>query len=351
MGKVSSNNEWDCLEEVIVGRVDNAHLPEWDEINRFSMPPGEWEDLPQALGLKSCRRFPDESVSKAQRALGNLVEALQTHGVTVRYPEKYEFDRAYSTPKWRSSTGFNAANPRDSLLVVGNTIIEAPMADRGRYFERFAYRSLLKEYFASGASWVAAPIPELVDINYDADFKNNGCAYVLTENEPLFDAADFLRCGKTLFCQKSHVTNQSGIDWLRNFLGSSYEVRVLESQDPYAVHIDTTLMPLAPGKMLVNPEKIDLKKVPAVLSDWELLEAPLPIKMPLKARGFVSDWISINVLNLDKKKVLVEAGQLALIDKLDYWGFTPVPVDFADYYPFGGGLHCATLDIRRKEDI
>jgi glycine amidinotransferase len=41
--------------------------------------------------------------------------------------------------------------PRDILIVVGNEIIEAPMAWRSRFFEYRAFRSLIKGYFHEGA--------------------------------------------------------------------------------------------------------------------------------------------------------------------------------------------------------
>lgn len=57
--------------------------------------------------------------------------------------------------------------PRDILVVIGDEIIEAPMAWRSRYFEFRAYRTLLKDYFKSGAKWTAAPKPQMSDELYD----------------------------------------------------------------------------------------------------------------------------------------------------------------------------------------
>lgn len=60
-----------------------------------------------------------------------------------------------------------AAMPRDILMVVGNEIIEAPMAWRARFFEYRAYRPLIKEYFRKGAKWTTAPKPTMSDELYD----------------------------------------------------------------------------------------------------------------------------------------------------------------------------------------
>lgn len=66
-----------------------------------------------------------------------------------------------------SFAGMYAAMPRDILLVVGNEIIEAPMAWRARFFEYRAYRPLIKEYFRKGAKWTTAPKPTMADELYD----------------------------------------------------------------------------------------------------------------------------------------------------------------------------------------
>lgn len=63
--------------------------------------------------------------------------------------------------------GMYAAMPRDILMVVGNEIIEAPMAWRARFFEYRAYRPLIKEYFRKGAKWTTAPKPTMSDELYD----------------------------------------------------------------------------------------------------------------------------------------------------------------------------------------
>ncbi|CAD0229570.1 glycine amidinotransferase [Planktothrix agardhii CCAP 1459/11A] len=73
-----------------------------------------------------------------------------------------DFSQPYKTQDFEAS-GMYAAMPRDILLVVGDKIIEAPMAWRSRFFEYRAYRSLVKEYFQQGAKWTTAPKPLMSD--------------------------------------------------------------------------------------------------------------------------------------------------------------------------------------------
>lgn len=335
---------------MIVGGLDDAMFPDWATINVATVPPGEWVEIEKRIGGSGIP-FPMELVTAAMKARAEFIHILESEGVKVRHVDRCNFASPFSTPDWQVSSGFCAANPRDPFLIIGNEIIETPMADRARYFESWAYRSLFKEYFQAGAKWTAAPKPQLLDALYDANYtvptKNQPMRYVITDFEPVFDAADCVRCGRDIFMQISNVTNRLGMMWLQRHLGDNYRIHLIESRSPEAIHIDTTFMPLAPGKVLINPEWIDIKKLPDILKSWDILVSPQPVpnEDPLKV---ASEWISINVLMLDEERVIVSRNQEPLIKALKNWGFKPIPCSFDAYYPFFGGFHCATLDVRRK---
>lgn len=267
----------------------------------------------------------------------------------MRRPSPIPQRTEYRTLDW-ASTGMYAAMPRDALLVVGDDIIECPMAWRSRYYESLAYRPLLKEYFHGGAKWSAGPKPELTDEQFDfsaLEHDGDGSPHlVVTEFEPTFDAADFTRCGRDIIAQKSHVTNDFGIEWLRRHLGEDYRVHVFEFQDAHPMHIDATLVPLAAGKLLINPERVP--KVPALFKGWDVLEAPRPIMPDSHPLYMTSKWINMNILMLDEDRVVVERQDEPMIQALKNFGFTPILVDFRNFNTFGGSFHCATLDVRRR---
>lgn len=350
---VNSHNEWDTLEEVIVGNLRHAHFPAWEDINRPTVDEGDYARIQQIVGGAGAP-YPAGMIEQAQRELDEFVHILQSEGVIVRQVPDHDFSRPYKTPAWESISGFCAANPRDPFMILGNEILETPMADRGRYFEAWPYRELFKEYFRQGARWTSAPKPQLLDAILDADYRvprdDEPMRFVVTEFEPVFDAADFVRCGRDIFGQLSNVTNQMGVDWLRRHLGDGYRVHLLQNRSPQAIHIDTTFMPLAPGKVLVNPEYLDISTLPPILQSWDILVAPQPIphRCPL---GMVSHWASMNVLMLDEQRIIVEKRQEPLIKALQGWGFQPIPVHFEHYYPFLGSFHCSTLDVRRSSTL
>jgi glycine amidinotransferase len=347
-GPVLSYTEWDPLEEVIVGIVDDAMLPSWNTINEITFPPAVWDaDVMRGQGGIP---YPPGMIDAARADLEEFVGVLEAAGVCVRRPVPFDFAAAYGTPDWRVANGFCAANPRDVLLVVGDEIIEAPMSDRGRYFETWPYRSLLKEYFRAGARWTAAPKPQLLDPLYDRQAPSQG-KWITTEFEPTFDAADFVRCGRDLIGQRSHVTNDAGIEWLRRNLGADYRIHLIESQWSQAAHIDSTLLPVAPGKILVNRKYFDPQGLPAAFSDWDVLVPPDPVPTSAGVFSTVSAWVSMNVLMLDEKRVIVERRQEPLIRAFERWGFEPVPCSFENFFAFAGSFHCATLDVRRCGEL
>jgi len=366
---VNSHNEFDPLEEVIVGRVDGATIPEW-HVSGKAVWPRKWWDM---YKTKGGQPFPKELMDKAKVELDNFSKILEAEGVKVRRPEVApgDFAQSYSTPDFKCNNGLYAAMPRDILIVVGNEIIEAPMAWRSRFFEYRPYRKLIKEYFHAGAKWTAAPKPSMSDELYVSEDKfavDTAGAFVTTEHEPVFDAAEFTRIGKDIFVQRSQVTNDFGIEWMRRHLGPQYTIHVLDFQDKNAMHIDGTFIPLGPGKLLVNPKRPCITgntmktftyqgvekdyKLPAMFKGWDIFIAQTPMLDAEHPLFFTSPWTaSCNIIMLDHKRVIVEAHEETTFKAFKEWGFHPIKVPFRHFLPFGGSFHCATVDIRRTGEL
>lgn len=342
---VSSYTEWDPLEEVIVGVVDGGHFPPWHISLEPVLPDNQREHFKKNAG----KPFPAEKIAAANKELDEFVRILHGEGVKVRRPEPMTQSEQYGAPGW-TSTGLYNAMPRDVLLVIGNEILECPLAWRSRYFETFGYRKLLKEYFHAGAKWTSSPKPELKDDLYDSEWlepqEHEPTRLVINEFEPTFDAADFTRCGRDIIAQKSNVTNDFGIEWLRRHLGDEYRIHVFEFNDTHPMHIDATFVPLAPGKLLINPERV--LEVPKIFKGWDVFSAPKPIIPDEHTLYMTSKWINMNILMLDEQRVVVEAQDQPMIDAMKKWGFKPIPCNFRNFNTFGGSFHCATVDVRRR---
>ena len=106
--------------------------------------------------------------------------------------------------------------PRDILIVVGDEIIEAPMAWRSRFFEYRAYRPLLKEYFKRGAKWTTAPKPLMSDDLYDQVIILNFNTFMVTRN-----------LSRSIF-----IRAQEG------FKAQSLLPRIIFNKEPYSFHCE-----------------------------------------------------------------------------------------------------------------
>ena len=324
----------------------------------------EWPDHGFPLG--TFGPMPEEMEEKANEQLDNFAAILEKRGIRVDRPALLEFRRAVETPDWKQSSMFGCMPPRDVLLTVGNEMLEATMSFRSRWFEYLCYRPLLEKYYREDPNfrWEAAPKPRLGAKTYKEGFwpewrslseeekwrRAKKSDWIITEAEPLFDAADVARFGKDLFVQKSMVTNDAGIDWLQRHY-PAHRIHKVSYMELLPWHIDATLIPLRPGLVLVNPERTPLQKEHNELfkkNGWELLEAPKSVrtkKMPLCT---CSLWLNMNCLVLDPKTICIEAAETPMMELLDGYGFEVIPVPLFEVSPFGGGLHCATADVYRE---
>jgi len=343
---VCSWNEWDPLREVIVGTARGAA--------DIGYEPALSPYFAGNVGGRAFRGAPvhEGVVAEAEAQLDDFAALLASRGITVRRPDPVDQAAAVKTPDWEIAHGRASACPRDVLLVIGDEIIEAPMAQRARFFEYRAYRTLMAEYFRRGARWTAVPKPLMSDRLYDevpagASF-DYARAPLLTEIEPVFDAASFVRFGRDIFWQPDLVSNQLGADWLQRHLGPEFRVHKIQFRESHPAHIGTTLVPVRPGIVLVNPARpcIDGGLDVFEKNGWRVVEAPLSVRSAGSARD-VSSWISMNILMLDERTAVVEQRERPMIELLESLGCEVLPCAFDRVYPFGGGFHCCTTDIRR----
>ncbi|GGN76635.1 glycine amidinotransferase [Actinoplanes lobatus] len=357
--RVNSWNGWDPLRHVLVGRADGTMVQ--------APEPAVQRDFPaDGFPLGTYGPMPEEMTAAANEQLDAFAVQLAARGVQVSRPTPIDFSQPVSTPDWEHPTGFGCMPPRDVLITVGNEILEATMCYRSRWFEYLCYRPVLQELFEADPDmrWEAAPKPRLTDASFVPGFWNEYQTLskaeqlarvaehdlVLTEEEPLFDAADIARFGVDLFVQLSLVTNRKGVDWLRRHF-PDHRVHEVTFTNTHPLHIDATWVPLRPGLVLHNGERPadpELVKYFEV-NDWQVVEAVQPASWKHHPRlSFCSPWLAVNILNLDPRTVCVEAEEVRLAEQLDGLGMEVVPVPFRAVGPFGGGLHCATVDIWRE---
>lgn len=336
---VNVHNEWDPLEEIIVGVPDFARVP-LPGPDLFAIEYFEHHDTPEQI---PSGPYDARVIEETHEDVEALVAVLQSLGVTVRRPARNDHARTFGSPDWRSDGEFNYC-PRDVLLPIGNTIIESPMPLRSRYFEPLAYKDLLLEYFRGGAGWISAPKPRLADDTWNLP----GHGPSLADIEPLFDAANVVRAGRDILYLVSCSGNRMGGEWLQRTLGSQYRVHLLEGIYE-GTHIDTTVTLLGPGKVLLNPARITPEKLPEVFRKWDILWAPEMIDTgTVWPYPRASIWSGMNFFMVNPGLAVVDVAQKPLIELLARHRIECVPAALRHCRTLNGGLHCVTLDIRRR---
>jgi N-dimethylarginine dimethylaminohydrolase len=338
---VWSCNEWDPLEEVIVGNPLHARFPTADPSTRLAeFPDRPPEVIPQGP-------FPQRIIEETEEDLNAFVAVLTAQGVTVKRPESWPHEARFSTIHWESQ-GFYNYCPRDILLVIGDQIIETPNVIRSRAQESFSYRSLMIDYLKSGARWYGAPKPMLLDSLFEVDLTRP----TPRNDEPAFDAANVLRLGQDLIYLVSSTGNELGGRWLQIILGDTFRVHFLK--DVYfGSHIDSTFVALRPGLVLCNPARVNSQNMPGILRQWDVIYSP-PMENTDRfdadylSRSIGSDWIDMNLFSINSDLVVVDRDQTALIKLLERQGLDVIPLKLRHSKMLGGGFHCVTLDIRRR---
>jgi N-dimethylarginine dimethylaminohydrolase len=340
MSVVWSCNEWDQLEEVVVGNPLRARFPTADrstQLAEFSDRP--LEEIPQGP-------FPQRIIEETEEDLNAFVEVLEELGITVKRPETWPHEAKFSTIDWESE-GFYNYCPRDIMLVIGDHIIETPNVIRSRALESFSYRKMMVDYLKSGAKWYSAPRPMLLDSLFDVDMDKP----TPRNDEPAFDAANVLRLGRDLIYLVSGTGNELGGQWLQTILGDDFRVHFLKDVY-YGSHIDSTFVALRPGLILCSPARINDDTLPEILKQWEVIYSP-PMESTGRynadylARSIGSKWIDMNLFSINPNLVVVDQDQTALIKLLEKQGLDVIPLKLRHSKMLGGGYHCITLDIRR----
>ncbi len=95
---VNSHNEWDPLEEIIVGRLEGSTIPSAHPVVTCNVP----GMAARAQALAAGFRFPSFMIEPAQQELDNFVKVLEQLGVKVTRPDAYPHKRKFSTPDWSS---------------------------------------------------------------------------------------------------------------------------------------------------------------------------------------------------------------------------------------------------------
>lgn len=302
---IYSVNEWDTLREVVVGRADFANWPSNDPVFAQESSKTTWTATPVPRGP-----VPNWIIDETNEDLDMLALVLEKCGVTVHRPKSLDYQQL---------DGMYGYCPRDRLLIHGSTIVDPAMMYPCRDME----------------------VEALDEVVYRAD-----TVYRMPRDAGMIlDAANVLRLNDTMLFLESASGNCEAARWLQHkFPDVNIEVCNFYS----GVHIDSTIVPLREGLVLVNASRVNMNNLPRVFNDWEVIWIDDVVEQGFYQYPYASKWIALNMFVVDPQTVILDKYQTKLINILENYNFTAIPLELRHSRTLGGGFHCVTLDLIRQ---
>ena len=114
------------------------------------------------------------------------------------------------------------------------------------------------------------------------------------------------------------------------------------------VHIDSTIVALREGLVMLNAARVRPDSVPKVFEHWDKIWVDEVVAQNFYQYPYASKWIAMNMLTVDPNTVIVDKYQTELMRKLEQRNFTVIPLELRQSRTLGGGFHCVTLDLVRS---
>jgi scyllo-inosamine-4-phosphate amidinotransferase 1 len=307
MGLMYSVNEWDPLEEIVVGTATHANWPVTDPVFAEEGKKTTWTQTPVPQGP-----VPQFIVNEANRELDILCEALLRYGATVHRPRTMNFVE---------TEGMYNYCPRDRLLVWKDIIVDVNMMYPCRNQEIANYDRVIDQ------------AKRVIHMPRDSGM--------------ILDAANVCRLGDTWLFLESASGNRAAYEWLCE----QFPEVTIELCNFYAgVHIDSTIVPVREGTVLLNASRVNPDNCPRAFDYWEKIWVTDEMIVPQSfyQYPYASKWIAMNMLALDPETVIIDAAQTQLQQVLKKIGIDSIPLTLSHSRTLGGGFHCVTLDTQRQ---
>ena len=301
---IDSKDEWSPLKEIVVGSATHANWPTTDPVFATESSRTVWHETPVPSGP-----VPQWIVDEANHELDILAETIVRYGATVHRPDPMDFV---------ALGGMYNYCPRDRLLIAGTTVVDCNMLYPCRNQEIDALRKIIGD-----AKVVTMP-------------RDQGL---------ILDAANVCRLGDTWLFLESHSGNRAAYEWLCKQFP---EIKIELCNFYAGVHIDSTIVPVREGLVLLNGSRVNRDNCPQAFQNWHKIYVHDVVTRDFYQYPYASKWIGLNMLVLDEETIIVDAAQTDLIKSLENWHFTVIPLTLTHSRTLGGGFHCVTLDTRRQ---
>lgn len=303
---IESHNEWDRLREVVVGCATSANWPVNDPVFNLEGQKTSWTETPVPSGP-----VPHWIIEETNQDLEELCAILASCDVEVYRPSELDFV---------ALDGMYNYCPRDRLLIAGTEILDPVMM---------------------------YPCREVEIQALDHVIQHNHLIHMPRNQNMVMDAANICRCNDKWIFLESASGNEQAYHWLCE----QFPKISIEKVNFYSgVHIDSTIVPLREGLVMLNASRIPKNKVPHTFNNWDIIWVEDVVAQDFYKYPYASKWIAMNVLSVLPDTVIVDRAQINLHKQLERYGLTVIPHQLRHSRTLGGGFHCVTLDTWRSHD-
>ena len=169
--------------------------------------------------------YPQQVIEETNEDLNTFVDFLQNLDIEVVRPTVNKHVEYYNYC------------PRDLIFTYGNKKLATPMTLKERQHEWKNYLDIIPDLI----------VPEKIfynNENYNEACVGNPDILALTEQQPMFDAANIIKANDDILYLVSNTGNKAGATWLQSWLkdhGYPVKVHLLENVYSY-IHIDLSLI-------------------------------------------------------------------------------------------------------------
>jgi len=344
--------EYDPLESVIVG---DTYDP---------------DQVSQLLNHPNPSKF-NRILEETKQDLDRLAQFLKQGNIEVMRPDVYQYYDPVNMPEFDVQFPIAPIVPRDALLVMGRTILQTYTSYTDRYFDAISYYKIFESMFQQGYRWISQPAPMLENLNTEDDWFVNDRTYKdRLMDRVLWHTATMFKAGDAIIVNHEGPGSASGLEWCRRELPDYRFVHNTASRCKGFGHIDH-------GFIMIDDDTVihaGMEWVPECLHTKQLIDVSdcLPeLKMDRFVQDYAEaknrmdiDWVNkyldnwrgynqevcfdLNVLIIDRHNIVFARHIPKLFAKLKSLHIDCHVVPQRHYLFWDGGIHCSTLDVKRK---
>lgn len=324
--KVSIRNNYERIRSLILGDIDFSVLK----------------------SVEHRREKIEHIFERTQEQLNDLSKHIETLGIKVYRPRSFNSGKKLITPYWTSEGHRIPLTPRDSFLVVEDTIYETASWTQEAAFSSMNYRHILREAFIGGANWIPMPMP-LHDIN-----EVDGLDTDIPNLDPIIDGPCMYLNNDDIFVAGVGAGNQLGVEWIRRQLPDK-KIHMLDSKY-FQGHLDCHFNILREGLIATFHPK---DHFPDYFANWDFLYVA-PIKnesefldSKIQDDDAANTVLAVNSLSIDQNTIMMtdyhKDRQNNFIKELER---AKIDIDFVKFdftHFYNHGLTCLTLELHRED--